>query len=68
MTSFAAVAYSPETNSKEQLIGTGQWVGIGTLIGPTSKNEYEIPESGGSEIGTDEDESKWHITFVFASV
>lgn len=67
-TYFAAVAYSPDTKPRHQTIGTGQWVGIGTLLGPTSKAVFQIAESGGSEVGSDEVEGKWHVTFVFASV
>jgi ribosomal protein S18 acetylase RimI-like enzyme len=36
-------------------------------LGPFAKENYELRESGGPEIGDDSVESKWHMTAVFNS-
>jgi ribosomal protein S18 acetylase RimI-like enzyme len=47
----------------------GDWVGIATLLGPISKPSYELPpESGGPEIGSDEEETRWHMTGLYTSL
>lgn len=35
------------------------------MLGPTPKDKYEWPLSGGSEIGSDEQETKWHMTGLY---
>ncbi|KIM72840.1 hypothetical protein PILCRDRAFT_829552 [Piloderma croceum F 1598] len=46
----------------------GDWVGIATLLGPISKASYGLPpESGGPEIGSDEEETRWHMTGLYTS-
>ena len=46
----------------------GDWVGIATLLGPISKESYELPpESGGPEIGSDGEETRWHMTGLYTS-
>ena len=64
---FVAVAYGATTPLENQTLDTGDWIGCGTLIGPTPKAIYYLPESGGTEIGSDEEEDKWHMTFVYNS-
>lgn len=67
MHNFVAVAYDPSTPLENQTIETGDWIGCGKLLGPTPKAIYEVLEGGGPEIGSDEEESKWHMTFVYNS-
>ena len=44
----------------------GEWVGTATLLGPISKASYELPpEAGGPEIGSDEQETRWHMTGLY---
>jgi len=64
---FVAVAYSSTTAPEDQTLDTGDWIGCGVFIGATPKAIFEIPEGGGAEIGSDEDENKWHMTFVYNS-
>jgi len=58
---FIAVAYSPNTKPEQETIDAGDWVGSATLLGPTPKDVYDIPGSGGPEIGGDDIESKWQM-------
>jgi GNAT superfamily N-acetyltransferase len=60
-----AVAYAPNTKPEQQTIDAGDWIGSATLIGPITKEAYEIPESGGPEIGRDDVETRWQMTAVF---
>jgi GNAT superfamily N-acetyltransferase len=60
-----AVAYAPDTRSEQQTIDSGDWVGNATLIGPITKDAYELPESGGPEVGGDDVETRWQMTAVF---
>ncbi|KAJ7268056.1 hypothetical protein C8J57DRAFT_1326486 [Mycena rebaudengoi] len=47
----------------------GDWVGIATLRGPLSAQEYELPpEAQSPPAGSDNEETKWQMTAVFASV
>ncbi|TVY46219.1 hypothetical protein LOCC1_G002529 [Lachnellula occidentalis] len=62
---FIAVAYSPNTKPEQQTIDAGDWIGSATLLGPTPKAVYDIPESGGPEIGGDDVESKWQMCAVY---
>lgn len=64
---FVAVAYASTTPLENQTLDKGDWIGCGTLIGPTPKAIYHLPESGGTEMGSDEEEDKWHMTFVYIS-
>ncbi|TVY20037.1 hypothetical protein LARI1_G002113 [Lachnellula arida] len=64
---FIAVAYSPNTKPEQQTIDAGDWVGSATLLGPTPKAVYDLPESGGPEIGGDDVESKWQMLGVYNS-
>jgi ribosomal protein S18 acetylase RimI-like enzyme len=64
---FIAVAYSPSTSLGLQTIDSGDAIGSATLLGPFAKEDYELRESGGPEIGDDNVESKWHMTAVFNS-
>lgn len=64
---FIAVAYSLDTKPEDQVIDAGDWIGSATVLGPYPKVEFELPESGGQEIGSDEKESKWHMTAVYNS-
>jgi hypothetical protein len=61
---FIAVAYPPNTKHEQQTIDAGDWVGSAMLLGPTPKTVYDIPESGGPEIGGDDVESKWQMCAV----
>jgi hypothetical protein len=55
-----------DNNSEEQWDLEGDWVGMATLFGPVSKETYEFPkESGGPEIGSDQDETRWHMTGLY---
>jgi len=60
-----AVAYAPDTKPEKQTIDAGDWIGSATLIGPISKEAYELSESGGPEIGADDTETRWQMTAVF---
>jgi GNAT superfamily N-acetyltransferase len=60
-----AVAYATDTRSEQQTIDTGDWIGSATLIGPITKEAYELPESGGPEVGGDDVETRWQMTAVF---
>jgi GNAT superfamily N-acetyltransferase len=60
-----AVAYASDTSSDLQTIDRGDWIGSATLIGPITKEAYELRESGGPEIGGDDVETRWQITAVF---
>lgn len=62
---FIAVAYSPDTNPELQTIDGGDWVGSGTLLGPTPKAIFDLPKSGGPEAEEDDFESKWQMCAVF---
>jgi len=62
---FIAVAYSPNTEPEQQTIDAGNWIGSATLIGPTPKAIYDLPESAGPEIGADDVESKWQMCAVY---
>ena len=62
---FIAVAYSPNTKPEQQTIDAGDWVGSATLLGPTPKAVYDLPESGGPEVGGDDVESKWQMCAVY---
>ncbi|CZR50759.1 related to GNAT family acetyltransferase [Phialocephala subalpina] len=64
---FVAVAYGAATPPEKQTIDAGDWIGSATLLGPFTKEMYEIPESGGPSIGSDEVESRWQMTAVFNS-
>jgi len=60
-----AVAYPPDTAPEKQTIDAGDWIGSASLIGPITKEAYELPESGGPEIGGDDAETRWQMTAVF---
>ena len=46
----------------------GDWVGTTTFLGPIPKASYQLPpESGGPEIGSDEEETRWHMTGLYTS-
>jgi GNAT superfamily N-acetyltransferase len=60
-----AVAYASDTSSELQTIDRGDWIGSATLIGPITKEAYELRESGGPEIGGDDVETRWQMTAVF---
>jgi GNAT superfamily N-acetyltransferase len=62
---FIAVGYAPDAKPEQQTIDVGDWIGCATLIGPITKEAYELPESGGPEIGGDHVETKWHMTAVY---
>jgi GNAT superfamily N-acetyltransferase len=64
---FIAVAYAPGTPLEKQTIDRGDFVGNATLLGPFPKHEYELLESGGPEIGSDEEENKWQLSAVYAN-
>lgn len=42
-------------------------IGSATVIGPTAKLLYDLPESGGPEVGSDDMETKWQMTSVYSS-
>lgn len=50
-----AVAYASDTSSELQTIDRGDWIGSATPIGPITKDAYELRESGGPEIGLQEE-------------
>jgi len=55
-----------EHPSSEYDIEQGQWVAHISLIGPTPKSAYDLyPPNGGDESGSDEQESKWHLTALW---
>ncbi|KAE9381706.1 hypothetical protein N431DRAFT_359987 [Stipitochalara longipes BDJ] len=60
-----AVVYKSDTSLEQQSIDRGGWIGSATLIGPITKEAYELAESGGPEIGGDDVESRWQMTAVF---
>jgi GNAT superfamily N-acetyltransferase len=60
-----AVAYASNTSLEQQTIDRGDWIGSATLIGPITKEAYELRESGGPEIGEDDVETRWQMTAVF---
>lgn len=60
-----AVAYASDTTPEQHTIDRGDWIGSATLIGPILKETYELPESGGPEIGGDDTETRWQMTAVF---
>ncbi|TVY82001.1 hypothetical protein LSUE1_G002896 [Lachnellula suecica] len=64
---FVAVAYSPDTMPEHQTVDTGDWVGSVTLLGPTPKSIYDLPNSGGPSIGDDDVEDKWQICRLYNS-
>ncbi|KAJ7119827.1 hypothetical protein C8R44DRAFT_788919 [Mycena epipterygia] len=46
----------------------GNWVGSAILRGPLPAEEYALaPESGAPPIGSDDEETRWQMTAVFAS-
>lgn len=61
---FVAVAYPSTFTLEQQTIDKGDFVAMGTLIGPTPRKEFEIPESGGPAYNDDDVETKWHMTMV----
>lgn len=63
---FVAVAYPPNTPAEKQTIENGEWVGKVTLLGPTIKDVYELPESGGPTPASDEEETKWQMTALYS--
>lgn len=64
---FVAVAYPAATAPEDQTLDTGDWIGCSVFIGATPKAIFEIPASGGPEVGSDEEENKWHMTFLYSS-
>ena len=60
-----AVAYASYTKPEQQTIDTGDWIGSATLIGPFTKEAYELPESEGPEVRGDDVETRWQMTAVF---
>lgn len=62
---FVTVSYAPDSKPEERTIDRGDWVGSATLLGPLSKADYELVQSGGPEIGEDDVESKWTLTAVY---
>lgn len=60
---FVAVAYAPGIPPELQTVDAGDWIGSVTLLGPFSREDFEIAESGGPEVGEDEGESKWQSTW-----
>lgn len=42
-----------------------EWVGMLTLLGPLSRAEYEVPGSGGPELGSDDEEVRFHMTGMY---
>jgi ribosomal protein S18 acetylase RimI-like enzyme len=62
-----AVAYEPGSESKQQTIDGGDWVGSATLLGPYPKSSYMLCDSGGPEPAGDDVESKWQMTAVYNS-
>lgn len=65
MHTFIAVAYHTDMPTETQSLETGDWIGCGTLVGPTPYETYYLPESGGPDLGPDTEEDKWHMTFVY---
>ncbi|KAJ7119815.1 hypothetical protein C8R44DRAFT_788895 [Mycena epipterygia] len=46
----------------------GDWVGSAILRGPLSADEYALPlDSGAPPFGSDDEETRWQMTAVFAS-
>lgn len=64
---FVAVAYPIDTPLSSQILESGDWIGCGVLIGPTPRSKFQLLDSGGSAVGPDETESKWHMTCVYNS-
>jgi GNAT superfamily N-acetyltransferase len=64
---FVAIAYGAGTLLEQQTIDAGDWIGSATLLGPFPKATYELPESEGPVIGSDEEETRWQMTAVYNS-
>jgi len=47
--------------------GREEWVAQVTLIGPVAKADYELPPEAHQPIGSDDEETRWHITALYAS-
>lgn len=64
---FVAVAYGSDTPPEKQTIDAGDWIGSATLLGPFPKDVYELKESGGPVIESDDVETRWQMTAVYNS-
>ncbi|KAH3945494.1 hypothetical protein HBI56_074680 [Parastagonospora nodorum] len=43
----------------------GEWIGMFTMIGPVSRDDYIWPESGQPEPGLEGSETRWQLTSLF---
>lgn len=64
---FVAVAYAAGTPIELQTVDAGDWIGSATLLGPFTRESFEIPDSGGPEVANDGEESKWQMSAVYNS-
>lgn len=56
-----------ESNGDVELL-EGEWVGSSVFLGPVPKASYQLPEeSGGPELGSDAEESRWQMTALYTS-
>jgi GNAT superfamily N-acetyltransferase len=62
---FVAIAHPSNVPSADQTVENGDWVGKVTLLGPLTRNVYELPEAGGPILGPDEEESRWQMTALY---
>ncbi|KAF7365632.1 N-acetyltransferase domain-containing protein [Mycena venus] len=61
-------AAESDHNSGEAPTLDGEWVGSAILRGPIPGNDYALPpDSGAPPFGSDDTETKWQMTAVFAS-
>jgi ribosomal protein S18 acetylase RimI-like enzyme len=56
---------SEDTNGQLKLLFDGEWVGMFTMIGPVSRDEYIWPDSGQPEPGPEDAETRWQLTSLF---
>lgn len=64
---FIAVAYPSSFTEEQQTIYAGDFVGSMVMRGPLPKEKYELLLSEGAEIGSDDEETKWHLTALYNS-
>jgi ribosomal protein S18 acetylase RimI-like enzyme len=64
---FIAVAYPSTFTAEQQTIAAGDFVGSMVMLGPVPRIQYRLPLSNGAEIGSDDVETKWHLTALFNS-
>lgn len=64
---FIAISYPSSTPPTDQAIDQGDFIGCATLLGPLPKAIYEYPDCGGPTIGSDEEETKWHMSGVYSN-